>query len=165
MIFTLIFVVKCLQYDAIHNFSALLKTGFTSAAINRFRSHNGNHFPGQVIPLVLHRKRAKLLKSSKKKVTLVLYNEKYFFLFILINLQIEKIKIGKLVKLHSIILYKLLLLIYIFIQIFVFQFFSIFLLLQSYYVGLKKWFVFVFREVLYWCLDLTVWQVFFGYSN
>ena len=39
MIFILIFLANCLQYDAIHDFSVWLITGSNSADINRFRSH------------------------------------------------------------------------------------------------------------------------------
>ena len=36
MILILIFVENCLEYDAIHDFSVLLKTGSNSADFNRF---------------------------------------------------------------------------------------------------------------------------------
>ena len=39
MIFILIFMEKCLNYDAIHDFSVLLRTGSNQADKYRFRSH------------------------------------------------------------------------------------------------------------------------------
>ncbi len=39
MIFILIFVENCLQFDAVHNFSVCLRTGYNPTDINRFRSH------------------------------------------------------------------------------------------------------------------------------
>ena len=43
MIFILIFVENCLQYDAIHDFSVWLRTGSYPADINRFRIHTGKY--------------------------------------------------------------------------------------------------------------------------
>ena len=35
---------NCLYYNAIHNFSVWLGTGFNPADLNRFRSHTGKYF-------------------------------------------------------------------------------------------------------------------------
>ena len=42
MVFILIFLENCLYYDAMHNFSVWLRTGYIPADINRFRSDAGN---------------------------------------------------------------------------------------------------------------------------
>ena len=39
MIFILIFVEKCLLFDAVHDFSVWLRTGSNPVDSNRFRSH------------------------------------------------------------------------------------------------------------------------------
>ena len=41
MIFILMFVENCLQYDAIHDFTVWPRTGSSSADINQIRSHTG----------------------------------------------------------------------------------------------------------------------------
>ena len=45
MISILIFVGKCLYYDAIYYFSVWLRTSSYPPDINRFRSHDGKVFP------------------------------------------------------------------------------------------------------------------------
>ncbi len=39
MIFILILVKNCLQFDAIHDFSVWLRTSFSQVDFNRFESH------------------------------------------------------------------------------------------------------------------------------
>ena len=51
MIFILIFVVNCLKYDAIHDFSVWFRTGSNPADIIRIRSHIGKYFKQFSLPL------------------------------------------------------------------------------------------------------------------
>ncbi len=70
-----IFVDNCLQYDAIHDFLVLLRTGSNPADINRFRSHTGNIIILNTIPSIIYQ--CNVLITNGYKIRGYIHREKF----------------------------------------------------------------------------------------